>query len=299
MKALVTGATGFIGRHLVKRLQGAVVLTRDPAKARRILGEVTAIRWDPLAGPPPAEAFAGVDTVFNLMGDPVVEGRWNPVKLKAIRDSRVIGTRHLIVGMAAAPTRPRVLVSASGVGYYGNRGDLILDEGSAPGEDTMAGVCKEWEAEARVAAAAGMRVVCIRTGIALGRTGGGLAQMLLPFRLGLGGRLGSGRQWMSWIHLDDLVALYLAAADREDLSGTLNGVAPEPVTNADFTRALGDAVNRPTIFPVPEFVLRLAFGGVAEVMLGSQRVLPRTAEQAGFTFAHPKLAPALKAILAG
>lgn len=297
MKALVTGATGFIGSALVKRLGGAVVLTRDPAKARRVLGNVEAHPWEPTAGPAPAAAFDGVNVVFNLMGDPIAKGRWSPEKLLRMHDSRVIGTRNLVAGMAAAPTRPKVLVSASAIGFYGSRSDEVLDEGSANGSDVLAGICREWEAEALKASELGVRVVCIRNGIVLRKEGGALAEMLLPFKLGLGGRLGSGRQWMSWIHLDDLLGLYLFSAEHKEIKGVLNGVSPNPLTNIEFTKTLAVAVHRPAVFPVPEFAIRAAFGGVAEVMLGSQRVLPRVTVAAGYTFAHPDLPACLKAAL--
>jgi hypothetical protein len=297
MKALITGATGFIGRALARRLQGCAVLTRDAAKARTILGNVEVHEWEPTLRPAPAAAFAGVDVVFNLMGDPIAKGRWNPEKLKRIRESRVIGTRNLVLGMAQAGG-PKALVSASAIGFYGSRGDQYLDEQSAPGNDFLAGVCKEWEAEARVAAANGVRVVVIRNGIVLRKEGGALAEMMTPFKLGLGGRLGSGRQWMSWIHLDDLLALYLMAADRNDAPGTMNGVSPGAVTNKEFTLALATALRIPAILPMPEFAIKLAFGGVAEVMLGSQRVSPRAAEGAGFKFQHPEIYDALRMIVA-
>ncbi len=298
MNALVTGATGFIGRALVKRLGGATVLTRDPVKAKRVLGDVPAHAWEPTAGPAPAAAFRGVDVVFNLMGDPIAQGRWSPAKLKRIRESRVIGTANLVAGMRACDDRPKVLVSASAIGFYGSRGDEVLDETAANGSDTLAGVCRGWEAAALAAGELGVRVACVRNGIVLRKEGGALAQMLLPFRLGLGGRLGSGAQWMSWVHLDDLLALYLFVAQHAEGRGIFNGVAPQPVTNADFTRALAAAVHRPAVFPMPAAMVRLAFGGVAEVMLGSQRVLPRAAARLGFAFTHAAIRPTLAAIVA-
>jgi len=297
MKALVTGATGFIGSALVRRLGGAVVLTRDPEKAKRVLGNIEAIAWAPTAGPAPAEVFRGVDAVFNLMGDPIAKGRWSPEKLRRIRESRVVGTRNLVLGLLGANPRPKVLVSASAIGYYGSRGDEVLDESSSNGSDTLAGVCREWEAEAVKARDAGVRVVCVRNGIVLRKGGGALEQMLLPFRLGLGGRLGTGKQWMSWIHLDDLLGIYLLAAEKAEMSGPVNGTAPNPVTNAEFTRVLAAALHRPAVFPVPGVAIRAAFGGVAEVMLGSQRVRPAAVETAGFRFAHPDLGETFKDIL--
>ncbi len=295
MKALITGATGFIGGALAAKLDQPVVLTRDVAKANRVLPWLKAFGWEPTAGPPPAEAFEGVDAVFNLMGDPIAKGRWNPEKIRRIRESRVTGTRNLVAGIAAARKKPAVLVSASAIGFYGNRGDEVLDESSTPGTDTMAGICADWEAEAMKANAHGVRVVCVRNGLVLRKEGGALAQMLPPFRMGVGGRLGSGRQWMSWIHLEDLVGIYLLGAKQDALAGPVNGTSPNPATNLEFTRALGAAVHRPAVFPVPGFVVQLAFGGVAEVMLGSQRVLPKAAERAGFRFVHPEIRGCLAA----
>lgn len=298
MKALVTGATGFIGSALVKRLGGGtVVLTRDPKKAATMLGNIQSYAWEPTAGPAPAEAFRGVDVVFNLMGDPIAKGRWSPEKLRRIRESRVLGTRNLVQGMAAANPPPQVLISASAIGFYGSRGDELLNETSSNGSDTLARVCREWEEEALKARAAGVRVVCVRNGIVLRKGGGALEQMLLPFKLGLGGRLGTGKQWMSWIHLDDLLGIYLLAAEQASISGAVNGTAPDPVTNAEFTRILAAALHRPAVFPVPRLAIRAAFGGVAEVMLGSQRVRPTAAEKAGFRFAHPGLAETFADIL--
>ena len=299
MRVLVTGATGFIGRNLVARLINPVVLSRDAARARAALGEVAAHPWHPEAGTPPAEAFRGVEAVVHLVGDPIDRGRWNDDKRRRIRDSRVLGTRHLVTALEGLKARPRVLVAGSAVGFYGSRGDEILDETAPPGHDFMADHCVEWEKEANRARELGIRVVNLRTAPAYGRGGGVLAKMLLPFSLGLGGRLGTGRQYMAWIHLDDLLGLILHVLDREDVAGPLNACAHHPVTNAEFTRALAAAVHRPAFFPVPEFALRLAFGGVAEVMLASQRVVPAAALKSGYSFRHPEIWEALKAAVSG
>ena len=297
MKAVIAGGTGFIGSALLKSLGGGVVLTRDAGRARRRLPPGTEVHeWNPLAGPAPAEAFRGAEVVFSVLGDPIAKGRWNRRKLAAIRESRVIGSRNLVAGIVAAGG-PNILVSASAIGFYGDRGDETLDEGSTNGADTLAGVCREWEAEAFAAREKGIRVHVVRNGIVLRRGGGVLAQMLPPFLMGLGGRLGSGNQWMSWIHLDDLVGMYRMAVERVDAPAILNGVAPHPVTNREFTKALASAVHRPAVFPVPAFAVRLAFGGVAEVMLGSQRVLPKAALGAGFAFRYPDLPGCLAAAL--
>ncbi len=276
MRALVTGATGFVGSRLVPRIAEPVFLSRDPQRAREKFARATPHYWDPLAAAPPADAFAGVDAIFHLAGESVGEGRWSAAKKQRIRDSRILGTRHLVEGLAALEQRPRVLVAASAIGYYGSRGDETLDESSPPGNDFLARVCCDWEAEARAAEKLGVRVVCARFGIVLGQ-GGALAKMLLPFKLGLGGRLGDGRQWMSWVHIDDVVGILLAAAGEEQYRGPVNTVAPEPVTNREFTRVLASVLHRPAIFPVPALALRLAVGEFSEVLLGSQRVLPKAA----------------------
>jgi len=300
MKALVTGASGFVGTRLLRLLQGPVVLSRDPDRAARSIGHLASriVRWDPLAGPPPAEAFAGIDTVFHLAGESVAEGRWTAAQKARIRDSRVIGTRNLVLGLAQANPRPATLVSSSAVGIYGNRGDEELVETSQPGSGFLADVCREWEREALAAGAAGVRVVTLRTGIVLGSGGGALGKMLTPFRLGAGGPLGNGRQWMPWIHVADLARLYVHAAERAAIHGAMNGVAPEPVRNADFTRALGRQLRRPAFMPAPYVGLRLLFGEFAQVLFDSQRVLPRVALETGFVFQYPDIAAALREILA-
>src|SRR5947209_79860 len=250
MRAVVTGATGFVGQRLLERLENPVVLSRDPDRAMQALARfrVAAARWDPMLGPPPADVFNGIDAVFHLAGEPIAGGRWTKARKQRICDSRVIGTKHLVDGLAKLDRRPPVLVSSSAVGYYGSRGDELLTESSAAGDDFLADVCVAWEKAANEAERLGMRVVLNRTGVVLGR-GGALEKMLKPFKLGIGGRLGNGRQWMPWIHLDDLVGLLLFAAERDAIRGPMNAVAPAPVTNREFTKALARAVHRPAILP--------------------------------------------------
>ena len=300
MKALLTGATGFVGPRLLRLLDRPVVLSRDPERARAALGSLAGrvLRWDPLQGPPPADAFEGVDTVLHLAGESVSAGRWTAAQKARIRDSRVVGTRHLVQGLVQARSGPRTLVSASAVGYYGDRGDEELTEAAAPGGDFLAGVCVEWEREALAAADHGVRVVTARTGIVLGAGGGALAKMLPPFKLGGGGPLGNGRQWMPWIHVADLARLYLHAAETTAIVGPMNAVAPEPVRNSEFTKALGRQLHRPAFMPAPYLGLRLLFGEFAQVLFASQRVIPRVALDTGFVFQFPEIAAALREILA-
>jgi hypothetical protein len=283
MRIAVTGASGFIGGPLCDalRARGHAVITVGRASGER--------RWDPTAGPAPLD---GADVVVHLAGEPVAAGRWTKARMERIRDSRVLGTRNLVAGIRAA--RPRALVCASATGYYGDRGDEELTEESPPGGDFLAGVCKDWEAEA---AASGVRTASVRIGIVLGPDGGALRKMLLPFRLGLGGRLGDGRQWMSWIHRDDLVELLVRAAEDEALAGPLLGTSPNPVRNLDFTAALGRVLGRWTILPLPRWQARLMLGKVVEVLYGSQRCRPERTLEAGFAFRHPELEPALREIL--
>jgi uncharacterized protein (TIGR01777 family) len=299
MRALVTGATGFVGRKLVVRLERPVVLSRDAAAAGARLGsEVQVFAWDPLREAAPPEAFTDVDAVFHLAGESVAAGRWTAAKKARIRDSRTIGTRNLTDTIRRLACKPKVLVSASAIGYYGDRGDEILDETAPPGSGFLGEVCTAWEREAQAAAEAGVRVVCVRLGLVLGADGGALPKMLTPFRLGLGSPLGSGRQWMSWIHVDDVIGLLLLAAERTDLQGPVNATAPQPVTNREFTKALGRVLRRPTFLPaVPATALRLVLGELASVVLASQRVLPHRAQAAGYNFAHPGLEEALQRLL--
>lgn len=295
---LVTGATGLVGSRIVSALLArntpVRVLTRDPEAAIRRLGSrVSAIGWDGVA--PPAAAVDGCDGVLHLAGEPVFGGLPTAARRRRIRNSRVDSTRDLVhaIGELPASRRPRSFVCASAVGFYGDRGDERLDEDASAGEGFLAGVCRDWEAAAARADAFDVRVAQLRIGIVLAREGGALPQLALPFRFGAGGRVGSGRQWVPWIHIDDLVALFLAVLDAEDLSGPINAVAPEPVRNSEFTRALGRVLKRPTLLPVPGFALRAALGELAGELLGSRRVIPSRALAHGFVFAQPDLEAAL------
>ncbi|WP_394825480.1 TIGR01777 family oxidoreductase [Pendulispora albinea] len=294
MRALITGATGLLGRKLLPKVDSAVVLTRDTGRMHRDLGSVEAYAWDPETGPAPREALRGVDVVFNLLGEPVA-GRWTKEKKRRIADSRAIGTRNLVAALETAPVRPRVLVSASAVGYYGDAGDTVLDEEALPGRDFMAEVAVQWEREALRARTFGVRVVCLRIGIVLAQGGGALGAMLLPFRMGVGGPLAGGKQWMPWIHIDDVIGLMLHAKGNDAVVGAVNAVAPNPVTNAEFARALGHAVHRPAILPVPKLALQVAFGEMSQVLFASIRAVPRAALRSGYTFRYTDLGEALAA----
>ncbi|MGH9603651.1 MAG: TIGR01777 family oxidoreductase [Terriglobales bacterium] len=291
----VSGASGFVGAALVRslRAQGASVkrlvrsAPRDPA---------TDIAWNPAAPLDPA-AFDGLDAVVHLAGESIA-GLWTAGKKARIRNSRVEGTRHLATALAQCAKRPRVLVCASAIGFYGDRGDEVLREDSPPGSGFLADVCREWEAAAQPARDAGIRVVHLRFGMVASPTGRALKQMLLPFKLGLGGRLGSGRQYMSWISLDDAVGVIQHALLTDSLAGPVNAVAADSLTNSQFTKTLGAVLHRPTIFPVPEFVLRLMLGQMGEeVLLASQRVEPARLLASGYRFRHPRLKEALEEML--
>ncbi len=293
---LITGGSGFIGRHLAAGLKQPRILSRNPATVSNPLPGAEYRRWD-CRSRPDSTLFTDIDTVFHLAGESVFRGRWTRTRKQKILESRIDSTRLLVAAMADLERPPTTLVCASAIGYYGDRGAEVLDEESGPGEGFLARVCREWEAEAMRAAEHGIRTVCIRTGIVLGKDGGALPMMLPPFRLGLGGRLGSGDQYMSWIHIDDLTGIMAFSAAAPQCSGPVNGVAPAPVTNREFTAALAAALHRPALLPVPSFLLRMLLGEFAEVLLGSQRVVPGCAQAAGYRFRFPDLTLALTDLL--
>jgi len=287
-RVAIVGATGFLGRALAKALaargDAVIALSRNP-RPGGFPPAVRTARFDPNDDQPQPEAFEGVDAVVNLAGDSI-GGRWSEQKKRAIYDSRVAGTRHLVASIAACRARAKLLVSASGAGYYGSRGEEMLVESSPPGTDFLARLSADWEREADAARDLGVRVVRLRQGIVLGRNGGALAAMLPPFKLGLGGRFGSGRQWWPWIHIHDDVGLMLFALDSEELSGAVNAVSPGLVRNAEFASALGGALSRPAILPAPAFALRMLLGEFADSLLASQRLLPDKARESGFSFRY-------------
>ena len=296
MRVTITGASGGIGSAVVEELKArgdeVTVLSRSPERASEKLG-VEAVAWDPGAEPAPVEALAGRDGVVHLAGERV-DQRWSEDAKRAIRESRSVGTRNLVAGLRAADPRPGVLVSASAVGYYGARGDEEIDESQPPGSDFLARVVVEWEAAAREAEGLGVRVVTPRTGILLARDAGALARMLPFFRMGVGGPVAGGRQWMPWVHRDDVVGMMLAALDEPAWSGPVNVAAPVPVTNRDFSAALGRALRRPAVLPVPGFALRLLYGEMADIVTSGQRAVPKRAQELGYRFRHPELDEALR-----
>lgn len=299
MRIVVTGATGFIGRAVVDRLahdgHQVHMLIRKPRTG--LPPHVPYSIWDAQQNDPPAAALEGADAVIHLAGAPVSQ-RWNEATKRDILSSRVGGTQRLIAALSQLNRFPRVLISGSAVGYYGSRGDEVLNENSKAGKGFLAEVCEEWESAANLGLALNMRVVRLRTGIVLGREGGVLARMLPAFRAGLGGKLGSGEQWMSWIHKDDLVSMISAALTSEKFNGAVNGVAPGPVRNSEFTRDLASELRRPAILPIPMVLLRLLFGELAdEAFEASQRAMPVAAEKAGFDFRFTELRPALRDLL--
>jgi uncharacterized protein len=303
-KILIAGATGLLGTALATALASdgvpVAALVRDPARAAPRLPSATLHAWDPAKGSAPPAAFEGVTAVVNLMGEPVAPKRWSDERRGVLRSSRVDTTRALVDALGAAASKPRVLVHLSGIAIYGDRGDEVLTEASAVGKGFLAELARDWEAEAQKAAAFGVRVAILRPGVVLSRAGGFLGRLLTPFRLGLGGRAGDGHQWLPWIHEGDLLALIRHAIANDAVSGALNAVAPEPVTNAEFAAALGRTLGRPTVMAAPAFALRLALGKAMadELLLASQRAMPVRTLETGYKFTQPLLAPALKDVVA-
>jgi uncharacterized protein len=301
VKVLVTGASGFIGSALCDALlargDSVVGLTRDPQKARGTNPRVVWRPWQPNLERPPAEAFEGVDGVVNLLGERI-DQRWTEESKRRIMESRRTGTHNLVGALAGLERKPKVLVNQAAIGFYGDRGEAMVDESSGPGEGYDSEVVQEWEKAAHEAESTGVRLVVVRTGHVLDADGGLLAELLPPFRLGVGGPLAGGRQYMSWIHIDDEVGILLWALDNEKVSGTINATAPNPVTNRELSKAIGRALNRPAVMPVPGLVLDLKFGSeFGHVLRGGQRVMPRRALDLGYEFRHTDIDEALKSLL--
>jgi uncharacterized protein (TIGR01777 family) len=301
MRVTLTGATGGIGRGLAEALiargDDVTALTRSPDRAAERLPQgVTAVGWDPVAGPAPAEALAGRDAVVNLAGENVAQ-RWTSEAKQRIRASRELGTRNLVEGLRIAEPRPAALVSGSASGYYGPHGDERVGEDAPAGDDFLAAVSVAWEREAMEAEGLGMRVAMVRTGIVLDADSGALATMLTPFKLGVGGPVAGGRQYMPWIHREDEIGLLLAALDNPRFSGPVNGSAPEPATNRDFSRALGRALHRPVFAPIPAAAIKVLYGDMSQIVVNGVRMVPDRAAELGYTFRHPDLDEALRSTL--
>jgi uncharacterized protein len=293
MRVLITGATGLIGTALQQsfREKGYEMLL---ASRSAPMGE-DEIQWNVETGFTEPERLEGIDAVVHLAGESISGLRWTEEKKKAIRDSRVLGTRSIVDAISRLQDRPRVLVAASAIGFYGERGDEELTESSAAGDDFLSVVAKEWESESRRAEDAGIRTVLLRSGIVLSKDGGALGTMLTPFKLGIGGVVGSGKQWMSWISLDDEVEIINFAIENENLRGAVNAVSPNPVTNYEFTKTLGDVLYRPTILPLPEFAVSMIFGEMGDaLLLASTRAVPKRLLDAGFQFKYPLLKEAIE-----
>lgn len=302
MKVAITGATGFIGKSLCPQLHAdgkeLVLFARDTRTAQSSFPGARVIEWDAVAGPPPVGSLDGIDAVVHLLGEGIANGRWSSSRKRSIRESRVEGTRNLVQALRDSAQPPGLLVSSSAVGFYGSRGDEELDESSEPGGGFLGEVCQAWEAEARAADALGVRTVLLRTGIVLSPEGGALAKMLPPFRMFVGGALGSGKQWMSWVHMEDEVGLIRHLLNSESLQGPVNATAPAPVTNREFSKTLGRVLGRPAILPVPALALKLLMGEMAqELLLDGQKVMPRRALADGYRFRFPELEGALRDLL--
>ncbi len=302
MTIAITGATGLIGKSLCPRLQregkDLVLFARNTRSAQSLFPGARVIEWDAVAGPPPVGSLDGVDAVVHLLGEGIAAGRWSSSRKKAIRESRAEGTRNLVEALGRSSRPPGLLVSGSAIGFYGSRGDEPLDESSERGGGFLGDVCQAWEEEALAAEALGIRTVLLRTGIVLSPSGGALAKMLLPFRMFVGGALGSGKQWMSWIHIDDEVGLIRHLLNSDGLQGPVNATAPGPVTNSEFSKTLGRVLGRPSILPVPGLVLKLLLGEMAqELLLNGQKVLPQRVLASGYQFKFPELEGALRDLL--
>jgi uncharacterized protein len=301
VKVLVTGASGLIGSalcgSLLSRGDEVVGLTRDPDKVRLRRPSVDWHAWQPTLERPPAAAFDGVEGVINLLGEPISQ-RWTDAAKKKIVETRRTGTHNLVQAIAGLDKRPAVMVSGSAVGYYGDRGGDVVDESSEPGSSFDAAVAEEWEKAAHEIDASGVRLAVVRTGLVLDADGGLLGELLPPFKLGVGGPLAGGEQYMAWIHLDDEVGILLWALDHGAVSGVFNATAPNPATNRDFSKALGRALGRPALVPIPGFVLDLKFGGeFGAVLKGGQRAVPKRTLELGYEFGHPDLDEALRDLL--
>ncbi len=299
MKILVTGATGFVGQRVVKQLieggDEVVVLTRNIAKGALHLGSKPRyFQWLDTTTPPPAEAFEGVEGVINLMGEGIADKRWDEAQKKKIYDSRIVATNQLIEGIRALPKKPKVFVSASAIGVYGNRGSEDINEQSSTADDFLARICKDWEVAAFKARELGLRVAVVRTGVVIGKDGGALKKMLPIFKLGAGGPVGSGKQYMSWIHVEDIAGMYVQAVRDTSVEGVLNGTSPYPATSKEFARQLGKTLGRPAFAPAPAFALKLVFGEMSQVLLDGQKVLPVRFKERKFRFRFPTLEMALK-----
>jgi uncharacterized protein (TIGR01777 family) len=293
----MTGSTGMVGGSLAQVLSTGGYPLRHFGRSKPEFGD-DFVSWNPAEEPLPADTFEGIEAVVHLAGENISEGRWTAEKKRRLRDSRIESTRAIAENLAKLPKRPKVFVCASAIGYYGNRGDELLNEDSAPGDDFLAELCRDWEAACQPARDAGIRVVNLRIGVVLSARGGALAKMLLPFRLGLGGVVGSGTQYMSWVALDDLVGIIVHAVHDENLSGPVNAVAPNPVTNREYTKTLGRVLSRPTIVPLPAFAAKLAFGEMADaLLLSSTRVEPSKLLAEGYAYRTPTLEEALSVTL--
>lgn len=293
MRVLITGASGLIGTALQKSFQekGYEMLLAS----RKEANDAEHIQWDAETGFAEPEKLEGIDTVVHLAGEGISALRWTEEKKKAIRDSRVHGTRSVVEAISKLKTKPKVFVASSAIGFYGDRGDEEMTETSAAGDTFLAEVSKDWEAEARRAEDSGIRTVLLRTGIVLSKDGGALGTMLTPFKFGVGGVVGSGKQWMSWISLDDQLAIINYAIENETIRGAVNAVSPNPVTNQEFTKTLGEVLYRPTILPLPEFAVSMVFGEMGDaLLLASTKVLPKRLQDAGFEFKYPDLKPAIE-----